>query len=151
MRKLIFLIPVIFLILATTLTKNSTKQLDKKIFETKENIRALENRLELVLLDYNFLTSPKKLMEYQTKFFENNLIQNWWDPQLSGSSFGFLPDYTWMIPNTELTNQLYGSNVSMEISYGWNLSSNESLIRTYLSGGEPRNIIFDNSFKFSIF
>ncbi len=75
MRKLIFLIPVFFLILATTLTKNSTKQLDKKIFETKENIRALENRLELVLLDYNFLTSPKKLMEYQTKFFENNLIQ----------------------------------------------------------------------------
>ena len=65
----------IFLILATTLTKNATKQLDKKIFETKENIRVLENRLELVLLDYNFLTSPKKLMEYQTKFFENNLIQ----------------------------------------------------------------------------
>ena len=75
MKKLIFLIPVIFLILATTLTKNSTKTLDKKIFETKENIRALENRLELELLDYNFLTSPKKLMEYQTKFFENNLIQ----------------------------------------------------------------------------
>ena len=75
MKKLIFLISVIFLILATTLTKNSTKQLDKKIFETEENIRALENRLELVLLDYNFLTSPKKLMEYQTKFFENNLIQ----------------------------------------------------------------------------
>ena len=75
MRKLIFLIPVIFLILATTLTKNSTKQLDKKFFEAKENIRALENRLELELLDYNFLTSPKKLMEYQTKFFEKNLIQ----------------------------------------------------------------------------
>ena len=74
MKKLI-LIPFIFLILATTLTKNSTKQLDKKIFQTKENIRALENRFELVLLDYNFLTSPKKLMEYQTKFFENNLIQ----------------------------------------------------------------------------
>lgn len=75
MKKFIFLIPVIFLILATTLTKNATKQLDKKIFETKENIRVLENCLELVLLDYNFLTSPKKLMEYQTKFFENNLIQ----------------------------------------------------------------------------
>tara|TARA_A100000164_G_C21714309_1_gene679767 strand:- start:520 stop:807 length:288 start_codon:yes stop_codon:yes gene_type:complete len=75
MKKLILLIPVIFLILVTTLTKNSTKQLDKKIFESRENIRVLENRLELVLLDYNFLTSPKKLMEYQTKFFENNLIQ----------------------------------------------------------------------------
>ena len=75
MKKFFFLIPVIFLIFITTITKNSTKQLDKKIFETKENIRALENRFELELLDYNFLASPKKLMEYQTKFFENNLIQ----------------------------------------------------------------------------
>ena len=75
MKKFILLIPVFFLILATALTKNSTKHLDKRIFETKENIRVLENRLELVLLDYSFLTSPKKLMEYQTKFFENNLIK----------------------------------------------------------------------------
>ena len=36
MKKFILLSPVIFLILATTLTKNATKQLDKKIFETKE-------------------------------------------------------------------------------------------------------------------
>ena len=75
MKKFLFFIPVLFLIIATTLTKNSTKKLDRKIFETKENIRVLENRFELVLLDYNFLTSPKKLMEYQSTFFENNLIQ----------------------------------------------------------------------------
>ena len=75
MKKFLFFIPVLFLIIATTLTKNSTKKLDRKIFQTKENIRVLENRFELVLLDYNFLTSPKKLMEYQSNFFENNLIQ----------------------------------------------------------------------------
>ena len=75
MKKFLFFIPVLFLIIATTLTKNSTKKLDRKIFQTKENIRVLENRFELVLLDYNFLTSPKKLMEYQSIFFENNLIQ----------------------------------------------------------------------------
>ena len=75
MKKFLFFIPVLFLIIATTLTKNSTKKLDRKIFQTKENIRVLENRFELVLLDYNFLTSPKKLMEYQSSFFENNLIQ----------------------------------------------------------------------------
>ena len=74
MKKFLFFLPVLFLILATTLTKNSTKKLDRKIFQTKENIRVLENRFELVLLDYNFFTSPKKLMEYQSKFFENNLI-----------------------------------------------------------------------------
>jgi len=75
MKKFLFFLPVLFLIIATTLTKNSTKKLDRKIFQTKENIRVLENRFELVLLDYNFLTSPKKLMEYQSIFFENNLIQ----------------------------------------------------------------------------
>tara|TARA_B100002052_G_scaffold249549_1_gene236840 strand:- start:67 stop:369 length:303 start_codon:yes stop_codon:yes gene_type:complete len=75
MKKLSFFIPVIFLIIATTITKNSTKKLDKKIFEIKENIRILEDRHELVLLDYNILTSPKKLMEYQQLYFDDNLIQ----------------------------------------------------------------------------
>ena len=75
MKKLIFFIPIIFLIIATTLTKDSTKKLDKKIFEEKENIRILEDIYELILLDYNILTSPKKLMEYQLLYFEDNLIQ----------------------------------------------------------------------------
>tara|TARA_Y100000996_G_scaffold188879_1_gene147593 strand:+ start:74 stop:379 length:306 start_codon:yes stop_codon:yes gene_type:complete len=73
MKKLFFLIPVIILIIATTFTKNSTKQLDKKIFETKENLRVLQDRYELVMLEYNYLTSPKKLMEYQKKYFDNEL------------------------------------------------------------------------------
>ena len=28
------------------------------------------------MLDYNFLTSPKKLIEYQKLYFEDELIQN---------------------------------------------------------------------------
>ena len=75
MKKLFFFIPVIFLIIATTFTKNSTKQLDKKIFETKENLRVLQDRYELVMLEYNYLTSPKKLMEYQKKYFDNELLE----------------------------------------------------------------------------
>ena len=63
MKKFWFFVPIIFLIVATTITKNSTKHLDKKIFKIKENIRILEEKYELVLLDYNYLTSPKKLME----------------------------------------------------------------------------------------
>ena len=42
MKKFLFFLPVIFLIIATTITKNSTKKLDKDIFEIKENIRILE-------------------------------------------------------------------------------------------------------------
>ena len=61
--------------LATTLTKNSTKKLDKEIFQLKENIRILEDRYELTLLDYSILTSPKKLMEYQQFYFKDKFVQ----------------------------------------------------------------------------
>ena len=75
MKKLFFFTPIIFLIFATTLTKNSTKKLDKEIFQLKENIRILEDRYEMTLLDYSILTSPKKLIEYQQYYFEDKFIQ----------------------------------------------------------------------------
>ena len=75
MKKLFFFIPIIFLIIATTLTKNSTKKLDKEIFQLKETIRILEDRYELTLLDYSILTSPKRLMEYQKFYFEDEFVQ----------------------------------------------------------------------------
>ena len=75
MKRLFFFIPIIVLIFATTLTKNSTKKLDKEIFLLKENLRILEERYEFTLLDYSILTSPKKLIEYQKYFFEDKFIQ----------------------------------------------------------------------------
>ena len=75
MKKLIFFTPIIFLILATTLTKNSTKKLDKEIFQLKESIRILDDRYELTLLDYSILTSPKKLIEYQQFYFDEKFVQ----------------------------------------------------------------------------
>ena len=74
MHKKIFLfIPIIILIISTALTKNSTKRLDKKIFEIQEDIRTLNDIYELVLFDYNYLTSPNKLMEYSKIYFEQEL------------------------------------------------------------------------------
>ena len=75
MKKLFFFIPVIFLIFATTVTKNSTKKLDRKIFQVKENLRVLQDKYEFVMLEYNYLTSPKKLMEYQKKYFDNEFSE----------------------------------------------------------------------------
>ena len=34
----------------------------------------MSEKYELVLLDYNFLSSPKKLDEYQKKYFEDDLV-----------------------------------------------------------------------------
>jgi len=73
-KNLFFFIPVILLIFATTITKNSTKQLDKKIFEMNENLRVMQDKFELEMLEYNYLSSPKKLMEYQKKYFDNELV-----------------------------------------------------------------------------
>ena len=73
LKRILITIPIIFLIVSTTLTKNSTKKLDKSIFEIQEDIRALNDIYELVLLYYNYLTSPNKLMEYSQIYFENEL------------------------------------------------------------------------------
>ena len=74
MKKIIFSILIIILIFFTSIIKNSTKNIDVKIFNLKEDIRLLNEMYELVLLDHNFLSSPKKLNEYQKKYFENDLM-----------------------------------------------------------------------------
>ena len=73
MKKILSIVPIIILIILTTFTKNSTKKLDKKIFDIKEDLILLSEKYELVLLDHSFLSSPSRLLEYQNKFFENEL------------------------------------------------------------------------------
>ena len=73
MKKIYLILKILILIVSTTITKKSTKQIDKQIYETQENLRLLKNNYEYVLLDYNYLSSPKKLMEYQSQFFEDDL------------------------------------------------------------------------------
>ena len=73
MKKILITI-ILSLIIATALTKNSTKRIDNQIFNIKEDLRILNDKYKLVLLDFNFLSSPNKLLEYQKSFFENELI-----------------------------------------------------------------------------
>jgi len=75
MRKLILLLSIFFLLIFTTIIKNSTKEIEKKIYNSKENLRVLKNKYEMELLEFNYLTTPEKLMEYQSKYFENELDQ----------------------------------------------------------------------------
>jgi hypothetical protein len=74
MKKAVFLI-IFTLILATSLVKNSTKEIEDKIFMVNENIRPLKSELSDVILEYNYLSSPDKLSQYQNQFFEKNLIK----------------------------------------------------------------------------
>ena len=74
MKKIVFAI-IFVLILATSLVKNSTKEIEDKIFMVNENIRPLKLELGDVLLEYNYLSSPDKLTQYQTQYFEKDLIK----------------------------------------------------------------------------
>ena len=73
MKKVILILSIFLLLIFTTITKNSTKKIDFQLFNLKEDLRVLNNKYELVLLDFNFLSSPNKLLKYQESFFENEL------------------------------------------------------------------------------
>ena len=74
MKRVVFAI-IFILILATSLVKNSTKEIEDKIFIVNENIRSLKVEFGDVLLEYNYLSSPDKLTQYQTQYFEKKLIK----------------------------------------------------------------------------
>ena len=74
MKKVALLI-IFVLILSTSLVKNSTKEIEDKIFVLNESIRSLKIEFGDVMLEYNFLSSPDKLLQYRSKYFEKELIK----------------------------------------------------------------------------
>ena len=68
MKKILASISIVILIIFTAFTKSSTKKLDKEIFDAKEELRFLNEKYELVLLDHN-PSLAKKL----------HILHNWVD------------------------------------------------------------------------
>ena len=54
MKKLVLLLSIFFLLIFTTIVKNSTKEIEKKIYDTKETLEVLKNKYVMVLLDFNY-------------------------------------------------------------------------------------------------
>ena len=75
MKKFILAIIIFFLVLSTAIIKNTTKQIEDEIFTIKENIRILKSEFENVSLEYDYLSSAEKLLEFQSLYFEDELIQ----------------------------------------------------------------------------
>ena len=74
MKKITF-VTIFVLILITSLVKNSTKEIEDKIFVLNENIRPLKSELGDMLLEYSYLSSPDQLTQYQYQFFEKDLTK----------------------------------------------------------------------------
>ena len=75
MKKFALTLMIFFLVLSTAIIKNTTKQIEDKIFTAKENIRVLKSEFEKASLEYDYLSSAERLLEHQYLYFENELIQ----------------------------------------------------------------------------
>ena len=75
MKKVFLVVVIFFLILSTAIIKNTTKQIEDEIFTAKENIRVLKSEFENITLEHDDLSSAEKLLEYQSLYFEDQLIQ----------------------------------------------------------------------------
>ena len=73
MKKILVFLLIFFLIISTSLIKNSTKEIEDEIYMIKENILFLENRFQDSKLEYDYLSSSEKLLEYQRLYFEKSL------------------------------------------------------------------------------
>ena len=73
MIKLLVFGIIFSLIVSTSLIKKSTKDLDDKIYSTKENLLFLEERFQDTKLEFDYLSSSDKLLEFQLLYFENLL------------------------------------------------------------------------------
>ena len=75
MKKFSIIFLILFLILFTAFIKNSTKRIDDQIFSIKENIRDLKKNYENIKLEYDYLSSAEKLLEFQILYFDDELIK----------------------------------------------------------------------------
>ena len=73
MNKIILLSFILSLILFTAFIKNSTKNIEDEILTLKESLSDLKNELGDTKLEYEYLSSAEKLLEYQSLYFENEL------------------------------------------------------------------------------
>ena len=74
MKKYIILFGIIFLIITTSIVKSSTRQLEKKIFILREEVKILEEKYDFLLLENDYLTSPERLIGLKEKMFQDKFI-----------------------------------------------------------------------------
>ena len=75
MKKIGLGLVIFLLILFTAIIKNTAKQIEDELFTTSENIRVLKSEYENILLEHDYLSSAEKLLEFQSLYFEDQLIQ----------------------------------------------------------------------------
>ncbi len=73
MKKYMIVFLITILIITTSIIKNSTRQLETKIFNSKEKIKTLVDKKEMIMLQNSYLSSPQRLFELKKEYFDEEL------------------------------------------------------------------------------
>ena len=74
MKKYIIFFCIVCLIITTSIIKSSTRQLEKKIFILKEEVKILEEKYDFLLLESDYLTTPERLIGLKEKIFKDKFF-----------------------------------------------------------------------------
>ena len=75
MKKFSVIFLILILISFTAIIKNSTKRIDDMIFVSEEKIRDLKKDLANIKLEYDYLSSTEKLINFKNIYFDEELIE----------------------------------------------------------------------------
>ena len=74
MKKYIIFFSIVSLIITTSIVKSSTRQLEKNIFILEEEVEILEKKLNFLLLENDYLSTPERLIELKEKMFKEKFF-----------------------------------------------------------------------------
>ena len=75
MKKFFLITFIFFLVFSTAIIKNSTKRIEDDIFAINENLRGLKKDFTNLKLEYDYLSSAEKLLEFQNSYFDDELTK----------------------------------------------------------------------------
>ena len=73
MKRYLTIFLLASLIILTSIIKTSTRQLETKIFNSKEKIKTLVDKKEMIMLQNSYLSSPQRLFELKKEYFDEEL------------------------------------------------------------------------------
>jgi uncharacterized lipoprotein YddW (UPF0748 family) len=98
----------------------------------------------------NFVTADQM---YSTRTMIDDFTSegNWWHPSGSGSTTGIVDSGTYFGYSTMISVPASSPPKSSYINYQWDVNASTKLIRAYLSGGAPRDVLFDTSYVLQVY
>ena len=73
MKKYTIIFLIISLVTITSIVKKSTRELETKIFNSKEKIKIFESKKSILMLQNNYLSSPERLFKLKEELFGEDL------------------------------------------------------------------------------